>query len=173
MHLRLIKLGGSVVTHKAAEPFFVDNVDRLANELAPHSCGVILVHGTGHIGKPYAVKHEFLRDGIIPATKPLLAVEIKSVLRRLNVDIVDSMRRAKIPAYSVEPSDYFMDDYSGFRSPMWQQKLVTQMSLGFMPVFYGDVMSLADGSYKVFSSDVMMEILSRSLQPAQTLFVRR
>lgn len=167
----IIKLGGSVITRAGGSPYDLENTQRLAEEIAPFVKNTILVHGTGHVGKPYAITHDFLHDGLISADRQLLACEIRNALRRLNVDVVDTLRNAGIAAYGVQAATYFGENMNDVRFESSQRELRRQMSLGHVPVFFGDLMPLSDGTFQVFSSDQMTANLAEQLGPDNVVFL--
>lgn len=170
--IRIVKLGGSVITREDAErPFDADTVARLAQELAPFSNGIVLTHGTGHVGKPFASKYNFVRSGRVAANQQALAAEIRNALRGLNVEVVDALRHAGIPAYGVQPSVFFDEQMQDLRFPEFEQAMLQQMRSGHVPVFFGDLMPLASGDFQVFSSDRMTAILARKLNPQSVIFL--
>lgn len=169
---RLVKLGGSVITRSdTVDLFDADNTSRLATELLESGSGLILVHGTGHVGKPYAVEHEFVDCGFISADRTELTAEIRSELRRLNTSVVNSLCDAGIRAYEVSPESYFSEDMTKFRDPRFICELRQQVQLGGVPVFYGDLMPLSNGASQVFSSDRVTSILARYIKFQQVIFL--
>jgi isopentenyl phosphate kinase len=169
---RIIKLGGSVITHDdPKDPFDAKNTARLAGELAPFARGTILTHGTGFVGKPFANEHDFVHNGLLTADRKLLAAKIRNSLRRLNVAVVDALRHAGIPAYGVQPSVFFDEHMRDLRFPEFEQAMLQQMRSGHVPVFFGDLMPLANGDFQVFSSDRMTAILARKLNPQSVIFL--
>lgn len=171
MQLNLIKLGGSVITRAGPSPLFADNLARLAGELRAHAGPTVLVHGTGHVGKPWAIEHDFLREGLVPASKPQLAAAIAADLVGLNEAVVACLREAGIDARAVRPVDFFGEDMHTPRSPNRLAGLREALAAGAVPVFHGDLMPLADGGHRVFSSDVMVAALSELLTPTHVLFL--
>lgn len=171
MQLNLIKLGGSVITRSGPSALFADNLGRLAEELRAHAGPTVLIHGTGHVGKPWAIEHGFLREGIVPAAKPALAADIAADLIGLNEAVVACLREAGIDARGVRPADFFGEDMHTPRSPDRLRSLHDTLASGATPVFHGDLMPLADGGHRVFSSDAMAAGLSELLAPAHMLFL--
>jgi len=170
--MRLIKFGGSVITRvDPTESFDAENLTRLASELNGLGHGTVLVHGTGHIGKPYAVEYGFLADGLISADQTNLIAEIKDALRNLNARVVEILVASGVPAFSASPALFFDSRMKDFRQDNLIRKLTDQLERKCVPVFYGDLMPLSDGQYQVFSSDRIMAILARRLSPRQVIFL--
>jgi isopentenyl phosphate kinase len=172
MNSNIIKFGGSVITDKKCKGFFNEkNTYRLAKELYPHSRGCILIHGTGLVGKPPAIKHGYLEDGVIPKGKSLLALNIRSELRQLNQLVVKTLLSVSIPVIPFDTSHYFNESMNSLRHKDLQHSLTHTIENGFVPTFYGDLMPRSNGSFKVFSSDTIALILARTLKPDKVLFL--
>lgn len=172
--MRLIKFGGSVITRvDPTESFDAENLTRLASELKGlgRGHGMILVHGTGHIGKPYAVEHGFLADGLISADQTNLIAEIKGALRSLNARVVEILVTSGVPAFAASPALFFDSCMKDFRQDNLIRELTDQLEQKCVPVFFGDLMPLPDGRHQVFSSDRIMAILARRLLPRQVIFL--
>jgi isopentenyl phosphate kinase len=169
---QIIKLGGSIITDSSVKGSFnKKNTSRLAREIFPWHKGCILVHGTGHIGKPPAIKYNYLESGIIGLKDCLIALEIKESLRQLNQRVIRELLQASIPAIPMDILNFSGEstnakDYSSLI------KLLKQMILnGLVPVFYGDMLPLPDGSFKVISSDFITLVISKILEPENVIFL--
>lgn len=172
MGLQIIKFGGSVITDQDADFLFNrETVRRLARELPDRGRGCILIHGTGHVGKPPAARFGYLESGHIPPSSHLVALEIKMALRRLNQMFVETMLASSIAAIPFDTASFFNEEMNSIRDEQrlsWLRMIVDQ---GLTPVFYGDLVPLASGGFQVFSSDVIALILSRTLRPERMLFL--
>lgn len=170
--LALVKIGGSIATTEEA-PDRVNRMllRRLAKEFTASQRPLVLVHGTGHVGKPWAHRGGFALTGVLGPRDRSVALEIKSELRLLNQRIVAELLAAGLPALGVDfealtrregQLEYEFRDAG--RLPEW-------LADGIVPVFYGDMLREPDGSYRVVSSDVMMTTLARALRPRTALFL--
>ena len=172
MDYNLIKLGGSIITDPALRGCFnKKNTSRLARELLPFHHGCILIHGTGHIGKPPAIKYNYLESGIIDKKDRLVALRIKESIRQLNHCVVRELLLAEIPAHPMDILNFpcesrDIEDYVSLKT-MLEQMVMN----GLVPVFYGDLLPLQDGNFKVISSDFITLILAKILQPDKVLFL--
>ena len=172
MNFNMIKFGGSVITSETCEGFFNEkNTYRLAKELLPHSRGCTLIHGTGLIGKPPAIRYGYLNDGIIPKSRSLLALKIRNELRQLNQRVVKTLLSASIPVIPFDNVHYFDESMSGLQYEGLRRSLIQTIENGFVPIFYGDLMPRSDGSFRVFSSDSIALILAKTLKPDKAIFL--
>ncbi|MFG0248296.1 MAG: isopentenyl phosphate kinase [Phycisphaeraceae bacterium JB051] len=168
----LIKLGGSVITHPdRAGKFYACNVQRIAREIAAASKPCILVHGTGHVGKPPAIEHGYADTGIISANNTLLSVQVRLELRHLHQHVLRALLDAGIRALPMDTATYFNDDGSDFRQPDMAVSLKQAVEAGCVPVFHGDMVQLPDHRFKVVSSDAIMSVLARYLKPKTALLL--
>lgn len=172
MNLNIIKFGGSVITGESCKEFFNEqNTYRLAKELFPHHPGCILIHGTGLVGKPPAIKHGYLKDGIISKSRSALALTIRNELRQLNQLVVKTLLSASVKAVPFDSVHYFNESMGSLRNNDLHYKLLHTIENGFVPTFYGDLMPRSDGSFRVFSSDTIALILARTLNPDKVIFL--
>jgi isopentenyl phosphate kinase len=170
---RIIKFGGSIITDPAFDDeFHRPNVQRLAAELQSCATGCIVVHGTGLVGKPPAHEYDYVDTGIIPRERHLIASRIRHRLRCLNLQVVDCLLAAGISAVPMHVA-CFADTNHALRSNDVSVQLMSMLGQGCVPVFYGDMLRLADGRFRVFSSDTMALILVQAVQADEMLFLTR
>lgn len=172
MQLNIIKFGGSIITGEGFNGFFnKKNTYCLAKELFPHYRGCILIHGTGLIGKPPAIKHGYVKHGIIPKNKSLIALRIRNELRQLNQKVVATLLSAAIPAMPLDSTLYINEAMDKLYHESLRYHLINIIQSGYVPIFYGDLMPKSDGSFQVLSSDVIACILAKELRPDNALFL--
>ena len=157
MDLSIIKFGGSVITDPSApERFNASNTRRLGDELSASPGAFIVVHGTGHVGKPVAREHDFVREGRIPHEKRSLAVEIRSDLQRLNLNVTKALIASSVDALALDPVAFFGASMDEMRYGEQADDLRGMLHSGLVPCFHGDLMPQADGAFRVFSSDAIV-----------------
>ncbi|MBN2452025.1 MAG: hypothetical protein JXR77_16685 [Lentisphaeria bacterium] len=164
--MRLIKLGGSVITRGDC-PFLFDrdNVRRIAGELAGDARPFVLVHGTGLVGKRPAVEHAYARTGVIPADNPRLAFAVGAALRDLHGRFLEVLFESGVKALPMDAARCFGADCRSVRAAGLAAAIGAAARAGLAPVFHGDLMPQEDGSFRVLSSDTIMAILTRALHP--------
>lgn len=106
-NITLIKLGGCILTDPGAKDLFDrKNARRIARELAPYSKGCILVHGTGHVGKPPAIKYNYYKTGILPPGNNEAGLEIRNSIKKLHLLVLKELHKEGIPVVSVNMLDF-------------------------------------------------------------------
>jgi isopentenyl phosphate kinase len=168
----IIKIGGSVLTGHGNKPSIdLKNTLRLCSELKPHYQTCLLIHGTGNYGKPPAIKYGYYKSGLIDSTNSAIALEIKKSLQKLNLKFVDKLHCEGIPAKGIL-LDRFYDNQNQLID---EDKLLEILSIEFdstmLPVLYGDLIELPDGSFQVISSDDIVSTLTKMLKPKSTIFL--
>ncbi|HAI11498.1 MAG TPA: hypothetical protein DCM28_07320 [Phycisphaerales bacterium] len=166
MGLHLIKLGGSVITRPGCDnKFYAENMQRIARELLATHEPIILVHGTGHVGKPPAIEHGYADTGIIPASNTALSVSVRRDLQRLNEHVVQTLLDVGHKVLPLDTGRYFNADGSDLTQTGSARTLEQLTASGIIPIFHGDMVQLRDGAFKVVSSDAIMSVLARYLMP--------
>ena len=168
----VIKLGGAAVT-SADGPAGLDTavMQALAAELATLPARLVLVHGTGAVGKPPAIEHGFAHVGELPAERAHLACEIHRRLRDLNQAIVAALVAAGIPAIGLDPGWLINANFDGWRDPAAANFLRDMLNHGVVPVLYGDMVPGPDGAFRVLSSDVIACLLATGLAADHLIFL--
>lgn len=155
---RVLKIGGSILTDKSREleprP---DEIRRVAEEIAAHPDGVVLVHGAGSFGhipaKKYGLPQEFNREG--------LRVTHRSVARLCEM-VVEALSRAGVESLPVHPLSCLC--LKGGRIDRFFMEPISEMLKdGIMPVLHGDVAMDAVGKAAIVSGDQLVSYIARSL----------
>lgn len=172
MKKHIIKLGGSIITDTSSKAYFnKKNTLRLAKELYPFYKGCILIHGTGQVGKPPAIKYGYVDNGILQKNEHLIALNIKNSLRQLNQHVVHTFLSASIPAIPFDILHFYDESQKELNYKSLSEILYQLINNNFVPVFYGDLLPRPDGSFKVFSSDLITLILAKILNPENVYFL--
>ena len=164
--MSIIKFGGSVITDASQVDLYNStNTRRLANELYPYFRGSVLIHGTGHVGKPPAIRYGYYKSGVIQRQDRLIAIQIRQELRLLNQRFLQTFISASIPVIPLDIVHFFEASMDRLVDPDACDRLLDLISNGLVPIFYGDLMPQTDGSFRVFSSDTMALVLAKTLAP--------
>jgi isopentenyl phosphate kinase len=170
--INIIKFGGSIISDQFSETHYNRrNTLRLAKEFYPFYKGSILIHGTGYIGKAPAIKYGYVQKGIISKEDSLVALTIKSRIRQLNLDVIDTLISASIPAIPIDILHFYNDPEELFNLRELKRTILDLLKNNYVPVFYGDLLPRPDGSYKVISSDLLTFLLSKAFKPENVIFL--
>jgi isopentenyl phosphate kinase len=165
--LALVKLGGSVITHKdrplAANASAIEGIARV---LASLDMPAIVVHGGGSFGHHWSVKYD-MHTKPAPYDPHGVSVVHESMVA-LNQIIVNALISAGANPYAIPPPIYT----AGHKPlPARIKGVVYAMAKnGVMPVTFGDVVHMGGRKYSILSGDSLMTILARSLRPSGVVF---
>lgn len=170
-HVFLIKLGGSVITKRGGDHINFISIKKLCNQLSGFQDKVILVHGTGHIGKPPAIKFEYTKTKFLPKKKTNIALKIKHKIDQLNDAVTKSLNNAGIQAVAVDNAVFYQ-----FTENRWNKNGVKTfindlLKNNLTPVLYGNFLPQRNGGFHVLSSDELMLALASLIKPAKILFL--
>ena len=166
-----MKLGGSVITHKAKPLSFRPRVTaRLARELAPfYGEGLVVVHGAGGFGHVRAAEYG-LAGGLTDADSVQGTAIVQRDVRTLNLHVIDALLAAGIPAVSIPPGTFLeLDDgrLTEFDAVPFQRAIAR----GLVPVTFGDVLMDRERGVAIASGDLLMAALSGVFKPEMAVFV--
>ncbi len=166
----VLKLGGSVITHKA-KPRTAnhDAIRRLSSEIASAKVShLILVHGGGSFGHPLAKRYA-INEGYNGKASQLLGfAKTHQAMVALNKLIVDSLIRQKIPAVAVSPSSCIVTK-SGRIQTFFEDPLQKLLQTGFVPILYGDAVLDSDKGFAILSGDQLIAHLAMRFNAARII----
>lgn len=171
METILIKLGGSIITRKGKNPINLFAIRKIARQLAGLKGKIIVVHGTGHIGKPPALKYGYTKTKSLPSASVRTALKIRKDITQLNTAVTNSLNDLNIPALSIENTHFY-----GYFNRQWNTKGVKQIidtltNNKVVPVFYGNFLPVENGGYRVLSSDELVLAIARLVKPEKVIFL--
>lgn len=141
--LTLIKLGGSLITDKHVEKKFRrDVMQRLSDEIATaldHSPEnrILIGHGSGSFGHFAAQKANTIR-GVKTKEEWLAFANVSMVASELNYLVCECLQAAGVPIWRFQPSASLLSN-NGKVVSMSIQGITTALSVGIVPVVFGDV----------------------------------
>lgn len=168
--MHLVKLGGSVLTDKTrVTTLRPTHLRRLASELASSKRELIAVHGAGSFGHIKARKHR-LHEGYIDDDQLDGVSEVQADVRKLNLAVVDALRKAGLRPVSLPPSAIArLDD--GALKHIDLDVFRRYTDLGFTPVTFGDIVLDSRRWFSICSGDLLMLALAQALRPEAAVFV--
>lgn len=141
--LTFLKLGGSVITDKQGrEAPDLPLIKRLAAEIRAArdqqpGQRLIIGHGSGSFGHPYAARYGIHR-GLAPDADWAGFAQTSAAALRLNRIVVDALLAANLPAFALQPSATIST--AAGRVVTWQtDPLALALERGLIPVIHGDV----------------------------------
>lgn len=162
----LIKLGGSVITHKE-KPMSVNNIsiDRILKALASVKVPIILIHGGGSFGHYWSTKYN-MHSKPEKYSSEGIAIVHESMIS-LNHIIVKSMLKLKMKPYAVPPFSIILD-----KKPLGKKifELTSMTRDKITPVTYGDIVYRTPHKYSILSGDELMSMISSVIKPTKVIF---
>ncbi len=168
--IKIVKLGCSVITDKAAEAPTVRGADlaRLAGEVVGAGGETIVLHGAGSYGHPGARKYK-LREGLMSPDAVKGAAEVRASVARLSALVVEALRDKGAAPWPLPPSSVATMREGELKKLDWE---IFDAALGrkLTPVSHGDVVLDDTLGVSILSADQIAQALSRHLHPALVVF---
>lgn len=166
----IIKFGGSVITNKAQECCFKQDVmDRLAAELSRAKKEVILIHGAGSFGHILAKRYR-LNEGFKRKNQLEGFALTHATVQRLNTLVLASLHNHGLPAVSIPPHAVLSLSNHALPQTKWTL-FKTYLDMGFMPVSFGDVTLDSQLGFSICSGDLLVQMLAAQFKPEKVIFV--
>lgn len=159
----VLKLGGSVITNKN-QPETIDEtaLKQAAAAIADTTEPIILIHGGGSFGHPYADRHGVTES---TGTADAEAVrEIHEAMRTLNQEVTGTLAAAGVPSVPVAPLSFASRDATGVLQ-FSRTQIQTFLEEGFLPVVHGDIIGHQSVGATILSGDELVVELTESLNP--------
>ena len=164
-----MKLGGSVITDKGRlRTFREEACRRLAKEMSGRDGSLVVVHGAGSFGHIIAREHR-LHEGYIDESQLHPVAIVQRDVRELNTRVLEALIDGGVRGVSIPPAaSAVFDDRAVKRfDPSLFEKM---MSLGFVPVTFGDVVPDESLRFSICSGDLLMAELARHFKPRLAVF---
>jgi isopentenyl phosphate kinase len=154
----VLKLGGSVVTHKGErETIDEEALDRAARSVAAAPDDLVLVHGGGSFGHPIADAHGLSRtDGSHDAAA---ALDVHDAMDLLSDAVVSRLQDRGAAALPVHPLSAGVRDAAGHLD-LATAPIEAMLAEGFLPVLHGDVVVHAGRGVTIVSGDELVSVLA-------------
>lgn len=171
--LVFLKLGGSLITDKAAEEQLRPGVlARLAEEIATARAvrpemRLVIGHGSGSFGHVAAARHD-TRAGVRGPEAWSGFAAVSAAAARLNRLVGDALLAAGVPALSLQPSASAICQ-DGALAEMATGPLQAALEAGLVPLVYGDVAVDRVRGGTIISTEQVLAYLARHLRPGWLL----
>lgn len=163
----LIKLGGSIITHKQ-QPLTanISSIRRIASHLKKIKEPFAVVHGGGSYGHYWSVKYDMHTKPNRYSIKGVAVV--KNSMVQLNKLVLDSFLESNLTPYCLPPSDFMFGNKPILKKIMEIPKIA---KTGLVPLSYGDVMWFGKNKFYILSGDKIISIFAKILKPRLAIFV--
>lgn len=164
--LKLLKLGGSVITRKD-KPLTpnLEAIRRLAREISqarvPH---LVLVHGGGSFGHPLAEQYR-IQEGYKNPSQIMGFSKTHQAMVALDKLIVDTLIEKEVPALALPPSSWIITKLGRIHL-MEMRPLTKLLERGLVPVIYGDAVLDFNTGFAILSGDQIVSSLAIKLKAA-------
>ena len=157
----VLKLGGSVITHKGErESIDEDALDRAAAAVAAAPEDLVVVHGGGSFGHPVADAH-----GISPSEgtqDAAAALDVHDTMALLSDAVVARIQNHGGAALPVHPLSAAVRDETGDLA-LGTAPVEAMLAEGFLPVLHGDVVVQTGVGVTIVSGDELVVALAEAL----------
>lgn len=156
----VLKIGGSVITDKKSElAARTQEIDRIAQEIQKADVrNLIVVHGGGSFGHPYAQRYG-LKEGLKEESQKAGFSETHHIMTVLNGLVMDALVWHGVQAVSITPSSCLITE-NGRIKDFVDVPLRRYLSMGFMPVLYGDAVLDTKLGFTILSGDQLVSYLA-------------
>jgi isopentenyl phosphate kinase len=156
--VKVLKIGGSILTDKNRRMFArSEEIDRVAEEVAPYAENLILIHGAGSFGhvqaEEYKLREKFTPEGIRVTHSSVVELNrlVVEALARSGANPMPvhpfscaTLRDGRIESFSLEPIERMIEE-------------------GLLPVLHGDVAMDITRRAGIVSGDELVPYIARSL----------
>jgi len=165
--MKILKLGGSVITKKAGyrEPN-KKNITLMAKTVAAiwkkGMRDFVLVHGAGSFGHALVVKHG-INEGVKNTAQKLGYADTHAACSELSLLLVKALVDAEVPAISIPPA--LIIGQKDRRILRFDGKIVQDyLTSGYLPVLYGDMVPDIGLGGSVCSGDQIVAYLGKGAE---------
>jgi isopentenyl phosphate kinase len=169
-NLVIVKLGGSVITHKESSPPTVneEHLSRIVKELAVHDGRLIIVIGGGAHGHQAAHKHGFGNPDTAPEKLLAGIPEIRHNMSLLASRVEKELNTQGIPGVVISPF-MFVTLRNNLIDHFSTEIIEETLKAGISVIIHGDVCVDKTKSASILSGDTIAKHLAEQLKPRAVL----
>ena len=162
-NITILKIGGSVITDKSADDGAarVDEIKRIASEIADFDGKLIIVHGAGSFGHP-----QVKRFGLTGKFDHTGSIITHLSVRKLNTMVVEALNSAGVNALPVHPMACTISNNSRIDS-MFLEQIEKMLENDFVPVLHGDMVMDSELGTSVLSGDQIVPYLAIQMKASR------
>lgn len=161
--ITILKVGGSVITDKSADDGAakLNEIERIASEIADFNGKLIIVHGAGSFGHP-----QVKRFGLTGKFDHAGSIITHMSVRELNTMFVKALNSAGVNALPVHPMACAISENSRIKS-MFLEPIEEMLANGFVPVLHGDMVMDTELGTSVLSGDQIVPYLAIQMKASR------
>ncbi len=161
--ITILKIGGSVITDKSADDGAarMDEIKRIASEIADFDGKLIIVHGAGSFGHP-----QVKRFGLTGKFDHAGSIITHMSVRELNTTVVETLNSAGVNALPLHPMACTVSENSRIKS-MFLEQIEEMLANGFVPVLHGDMVMDTELGTSVLSGDQIVPYLAIQMKASR------
>ena len=167
MNMKIIKLGGSIITKKKGwQEANLENIRMLAKVVAKvwkkSDREWILIHGAGSFGHPLVIEYD-LNNGVKSTKQKLGMARTHKSCIELSMLLVDALQKEGVPAISIPPAAITISKNKRIYS-FDGKKVEDYLEAGFFPVLFGDMVPDIELGGSVCSGDQLISYLGKKAE---------
>lgn len=172
--LLIVKLGGSVITHKEsstprARIRVIKRLAREVKELIDKGYKLVIVHGTGSYGHPIVKKFN-LHKGTKTPRQRLAYAQTLSQLLALNEIVIGELVGRGVPAVALAPRSFVTQSEGKFGG--FDHKIIdSYLETDHVPVLFGDAVLDDQWGCSILSGDTIVSYLAQKLKARTVIFL--
>lgn len=165
----ILKIGGSVITEKDGELAPKTQViSRLVDEIARANVeNLILIHGGGSFGHPYALRYS-LKEGLKDDAQKIGFSETHHFMTVLNGLVMDALIWRKVPSMSLTPSSFIITENERIKE-FDETAIRMLLEMDVTPVLFGDAVLDKKRGFAILSGDNIAAALATRFGAKQVI----
>ncbi|MEP7162614.1 MAG: isopentenyl phosphate kinase [Candidatus Moraniibacteriota bacterium] len=173
--LFIVKLGGSIITHKNREFPSIRkvNIVRIGKALVKNfdlkKYRLILVHGAGSFGHLSAKKFDLAQGTKDHPEKLFRALENQALDQELNTQMVKILQTTALPVTGIKTSSV-VTNKEGELSSFEMKALLAALDTNTIPLLYGDMVFDTSWGMSICSGDVLTPFLAEKLKATKIFY---
>jgi len=172
-NIKILKVGGSVVTHKNKDSVLNEVVvGNIANDISlwlkeSRINKLIFISGAGSFGHPLAHKYDL--NSSITKKSSMGFVLTTANMQKMSSKIADIFHKKNVPLFPIMPSSIFALKKRRITSS-FTQNISEGLNRGLLPFLWGDTVIDSDYKFSILSGDQITPYLMKELKIDELYF---